>query len=218
MELSEEFSNLFHFLESEGIVISSSQKEELHLYHRSLISYSKQHNIVSKGDIEFIIQKHFLGSFYFVKHIAQTADSPGNILDIGSGAGFPGIILSIFFRNSKVVLVDSVRKKTLFLKRVQKELNLNLTVHNERIESFLYTDKTKFNIITARALASISDLIHKTASRLNESKLYTIKGINYKSEITNACKFYKISEFSIDPNWIKYSDFLKNKIHLAISK
>ena len=212
----DELSKLNTFLKTESIILSEQQIVKLKIYLTELIQFAAKHRIISINDIDNIVSRHFLSSFYFVKNIKDIIKESDEILDLGSGAGFPGIVLSIYLPN-RVTLVDSNRKKSLFLSRIKKELSLNCEVINERIENFVTESNRQFTLITARALASIGDLIDLTSPLLNKSVLHTIKGLNFREELSGNEAEYLIIENTIADTWIKYSEYLNNKIYISIS-
>lgn len=216
MKQADDLKQLLSFLNTESIILSAQQIKMLEEFLSELILFAEKHRIISRNDIVHIVSKHFLSSFYFVKQISKTISEKDCILDLGSGAGFPGIILSIVFPN-KIVLVDSVRKKTLFLNRVVKKLNLNCEIINDRIEKFSKTDKRVFKIITARALASGSDLIDLVKPFLFSGQLHTIKGADFKSEFAGRENEISLTYHTIDKNWISYEQYLENKVYISFS-
>lgn len=215
MKRPQQLTDLLLFLQRQKINISSEQSEKLAEYYKNLISYSHVHRIISKNDTQFIVEKHFLSSFYFVKEIKNNIDRGDYILDLGSGAGFPGIILSIFFENNHIVLIDSVRKKTLFLKKIVRDLNLNCEIINDRIEN--YKDKSiySFKFITARAVAGFDELYSLAYPFLQNAELHSIKGEDFEKEIRTTAA-YNYSFYKIDTVWQNYSEYLKDKVYLKI--
>jgi len=217
VEQYNDLNNLFNFLKSEDIVLTLKQQEKLKIYLEELFRFALSHRIVSRNDINFIVNKHFFSSFYFIKEIKKTISQKDILLDLGSGAGFPGVLLSIFFENNKVVLIDSVRKKTLFLKKIIKELGLFCDVFNMRIEDFNKENHSSFQFVTARALASVEELLKMSSSFKGSGELHTIKGFGFEKEYLPN-KNYKISTINISPIWNNYSDYLKNKVYLKIKR
>ncbi|KAA3609832.1 MAG: 16S rRNA (guanine(527)-N(7))-methyltransferase RsmG [Calditrichaeota bacterium] len=210
-----DLERFFEFLQKRLISLSSEQKEKLKIYLNRLITFSSSHRVVSRNDIDLIVEKHFLSSFCFVDQIKRSVSINDSILDLGSGAGFPGVPLSIFFSENKVVLVESIRKKALFLKKICKELELSCEVKNLRIEDFRKTNKDVFKFITARALASIDELIALSLSLMGNGELHTIKGFDYLNEFTkNENHIIMPTEFS--NSWTDYSNYLTNKVYLKI--
>jgi len=212
----DDLKNLQNFLSSQNIILSEQHFLKLEKYKSELTRFAEKHRIVSIKDIDNIVSRHFLSSFYFVNKIAPLVSSQDNILDLGSGAGFPGIILSIMLPN-KVVLVDSIRKKTLFLSRIIKTLNLNCEVINDRIEIFSKKEKRLFKVVTARALASINDLIDLAQPFLFFGELHTIKGVDFKNENSGRESEIDLSYNTIEKSWLNYSDYLKNKVYITLS-
>jgi len=212
----DDLQRLVSFLHTENINISTQQIKLLETFLSELKLFATKHRIVSTNDVDHIVSRHFLSSFYFVKQISKTLTINDNILDLGSGAGFPGIILSIVFPN-KIVMVDSIRKKTLFLSRIVKKLNLNCEIINERIETFSKREKRLFKIITARALASMSDLVDLASPFLLTGELHTIKGMDFKKEFSGRENEINLTYHTIDKNWISYTQYLDNKIYISFS-
>jgi len=212
----DDLQRLLQFLKTDNIDLSDQQIFNLKVYLSELIRFATKHRIVSTKDIEHIVSRHFLSSFCFVKRIKEIISAEDSILDLGSGAGFPGIVLSIMLHN-KVVMVDSIRKKTLFLNRVVKKLGLNSEIINDRIELYAQKEKREFKIITARALASINDLIDLSHPFLLKGELHTIKGLDFKNEITGRETEIDLSFSSIDAKWVKYSEYLDSKVYVTFS-
>lgn len=213
----ESLNNLISFLDSELIVLSSQQRKSLYFYYHALLQYAGKHNLISKNDINFIIEKHFLSSFCFVNAIRKNINEKDQILDLGSGAGFPGIILAIFFSGNRVTMIDSVRKKSVFLKRVIEEIGIEAIVINDRIENYIQNNDCIYKIITARALASIDDLVEYIRPILKKSTLHTIKGNDFYVEMNSCKNEIKVSSIDFEENWLNQSPYLKNKVYLKIN-
>ena len=117
--------------------LSKNQVEKIEFFISQIINYNKHTNLVGKSTIENIWERHVLDCLQLSKHINE---KKLKIFDIGTGAGLPGVLLSIIgYKN--VLMVDSVKKKTDFIKGVVKELTLSARVQNKRIEKV----KSKFN-------------------------------------------------------------------------
>jgi 16S rRNA (guanine527-N7)-methyltransferase len=207
--------DLVPFLESQNIKINTRQLEQLNLYREKLLYWNRKHNLISRGDEKNIVEKHFLPAFLYVYFLMRSGYGKENKLsDIGSGGGFPGIIISIFFPDREVALIESIRKKAIFLKSIIRDLNLNAWVINERIEQ----QENKFDIVTARALAGIG-LLDSFADKLltNGGKLFSIKGKDFHKEINGELKLSLIDE-DIPKKWIELSDNLNNKKMIMLKK
>ena len=166
---------------NEGINVSDNQLALFQQYSSLLISWNEKFNLTAITDEKQIIEKHFLDSLFLAKYINLNNKK---VLDIGTGAGFPGIPLAIIFPNASFYLSDSNGKKITFLKEVVKELNLNnVTIIQSRIEEMnKYRDQ--FDYVSARALKQLNILIELAIPlcKINGS-LIAYKGPNYLDEI-----------------------------------
>ena len=176
------------------IIVSRETYEKLCIFHKILIKWQKSINLISKNTVKNIWERHFLDSaqlYKFVKNIE------GNVIDFGSGAGFPGLVLAIMGKKN-IHLVESDHKKCVFLREIAMLTETDITIHNCRIEdlSFINVD-----LITCRALASMSKLIEYVEIFINKSqterqelpKLLFLKGKSFYSEILELSKTKKIS-------------------------
>ncbi len=139
--------------------LSSSQIEQLAYYCSLLREWNEKMNLTAIVDEDKIIEKHF----YDCLIPAKSAYFKGKtILDVGSGAGFPGLVFAIAFPDKKVTLVDATAKKCSFLSEVSKSLKLsNVTVINKRAEEL--NDRDHFDLVCARAVAPLPTLLEITA-------------------------------------------------------
>ena len=177
--------------------VSRETFEKFSIYYQTLIKWQNSINLISKNTIERIWERHFLDSAQLYN---ITKEIDGNIIDFGSGAGFPGLILAMM-GNKKIHLVESDQKKCTFLREVSMLSETNVTVHQNRIEDLEYFD---VELITARALAPLNKLIdYAEAFTKNSStnqklpKLLFLKGKSYKKEISELGKriSFSIEEF-----------------------
>ena len=137
-----------------NIKITNKELELLEQYYNFLIKYNEHTNITAITKKEDVYIKHFLDSLMVTKAI--NFNKIDNLIDIGSGAGFPGIVLKIFFPNIKIILLDSNNKKTTFLNEVIKKLNLkDIQVVNLRAEEYMKNHLNEFDICISRAVAYI---------------------------------------------------------------
>ena len=190
--------------------LNKTQVDKLDFYLSSIIKHNKHTNLVGKSTIEHIWDRHVLDCLQLTKHITN---KKLKILDLGTGAGLPGVLLSIT-GYQKVVMMDSVKKKTDFVKKIIKELSLTAKIQNKRIEK---PPISQHDIIVSRALAPLVKLL--TYARMYSNKNTTslfLKGRNAISEIDIASKVYffefeKIKSMSSDDGCILKIKKIKNK-------
>ena len=138
------------------IAINEVQLKQLETYYNMLIEYNSHTNLTRITEKEEVYLKHFYDSLTIVKAIKLEDQS---VLDIGTGAGFPGMVLKILFPNLKVTLVDSLNKRIIFLKEVINTLGLkNIIALHERAEEYALNNRELFDIVTSRAVASLNVL------------------------------------------------------------
>ena len=163
-----------------------NQKEVrlIEIFIKDLKEKNKSINLVGRSTIDNIWDRHVCDSIQMVSYIQNKKHK---ILDMGTGAGIPGIFLSIL-GCSKVVMIDSTRKKTDFIKDVITKLNISPIVVNTRLEKF---NTTPANYIVSRALAPLEKLISYSLLFSNkETSLLFLKGRNVNNEILDAKKKY----------------------------
>lgn len=153
--------NLNRFIEELKIInvsLTQIQLDQLNKYYDLLIEYNKKMNLTGITEYEEVYLKHFYDSLTIAKVI--DLNSINTLCDIGTGAGFPGLVLKIVFPNLKITLLDSLNKRVEFLKIVIEELNLdNIDVIHTRAEEYALKNRNKFDITTARAVAHTSILL-----------------------------------------------------------
>lgn len=160
--------------------------------------YNKIHNITAITEDDDIIFKHILDSLLPIEKIPENS----KILDIGCGAGFPSIPLTITNNKLNITAIDSVRKKTEFVNLVKQQLNLNnLHVIHTRIEDFASKSdyREKFDIVTSRAVAPLNIILEYSAPMLrNGGYIYAYKGSNYLEEVNNANNALKLLDCELE--------------------
>ena len=163
-----DFKEMFHVkhfqaqLHELGIEITDEQLKKFYLYYRKLVKWNTVINLTAITELPDVLEKHFLDSLSIVKVIPQEKLNAGiSLIDIGTGAGFPGIPLAIVFPKTKVVLMDSLNKRLNFLNRMIEELHLEnaRTVH-ARAEDLARQKnyREKFDVVCSRAVASLNVL------------------------------------------------------------
>jgi len=141
-------------LEKLNIFLNEDQLLKLDKFYNLLISWNEKINltrIISKEDVYL---KHFYDSLTLIKEVDLTTDL--TLCDVGTGAGFPGIVLKIVFPNLKITLIDALQKRINYLNEIIKELELSdiIAIH-ARSEDYARKNYEKFDIVTARAVANL---------------------------------------------------------------
>lgn len=156
------------------------------LYEKLLREWSEKMNLVAPSTLGDIKNRHFADS----AQLADVLPKDVNIIDLGSGAGFPGVVLAIMGWN--VTCIESIGKKTAFLEAVKKELNLNnLNIFHGRVEEYVRHLPAKSNnfVFTARAFAPLIKIMNYVAK--TKYRLFLLKGREIESEIATAKQKYK---------------------------
>ena len=141
-----------------GIVLSPRHQEQFRRYYQELITWNRRINLTRIVEWEEVLQRHFLDSLVFSKVIDPETQAGGSLLDVGSGAGFPGIPLKIAFPGITLGLLDSVAKKTVFLTHLVKTLELDsVEVHTGRAEDLAHQDELRetFDVVVSRTVAPL---------------------------------------------------------------
>lgn len=147
-EFKEELSKL-------GIVLTSTQENQLKMYYNLLIEWNNKMNLTGITERNSVYLKHFYDCITLIKAIDLTKNL--KIVDVGTGAGFPGLVLKIVFPNLDVVLVDALNKRINFLNHVIESLKLeNIEAIHDRIENYAKNNLEVFDLVTCRAVAKLN--------------------------------------------------------------
>jgi len=197
-----------------NIDISDDVAGKLEKYHQLLIKWQKVVNLVGPSTLDDAIMRHFLDSAQLIQYIS---DKNIKLVDMGSGAGFPGLVLAML-GVKEVHLIESDVRKATFLRTVSRETNLgNLIVHNKRVEN---CQIESIDLVTARALASLDKLFSMVTSINGSNKDFSclfLKGEKLEQEIEESKQkwdfSYEIHQSISDPSGkiIKISGLKVNK-------
>ena len=184
-----------------------SAKNKIENLYTIYQSHNKKINLISRKDFNFFYQRHVLHSLSICKKFIFKKNF--DIMDLGTGGGFPGIPLAIFFPDTNFYLVDSIKKKTISLLQIVSDLDLkNVKIINNRSENL----DLKFDFVISRAVANLSKLDEWTKNRFKNKKncgLICLKGGDLYEELIpfkNRAKIHNISDF------YKEDFFLSKKI------
>ena len=169
-----------------NIEVTAEKLEKLNKYYELLVEWNEKINLTAITEKKDVYLKHFYDSLTLNKIIDLKEIS--TFADIGTGAGFPGIVIKIFFPDIHITLIDSLNKRTEFLKLVIKELNLDkIEVITSRAED--YKKREKFEVVTARAVANLHILLEMLVP-LSSKYVILMKG-EAKEELENTANLYK---------------------------
>ena len=157
---------LIEGLQRMDLKLSDQVIDQLMTYLNLVEKWNRVYNLTAIRERDEMIKLHFLDSLSILNHVHVK-----NILDVGSGAGFPGIVLAITKPELKVTVMDSVNKKTTFMQQVKSELSLtNLDVVNSRVED--YQPTTLFEAVTSRAFSNLKNMMLLTQHTLQKEGVW----------------------------------------------
>ena len=189
----EEFSKkLKDTMKKINIEITDKQVNYFYNYMNLLLEWNEKINLTAITEENDIILKHFVDCGTILKYIKDNS----SIIDIGTGAGFPGIPLKILNNSLKITLMDSLNKRIIFLNNVIEELKLsNIEAIHARAEELARNRnyREKFDIVTSRAVANLSTLSEYMLPFVKKNGIaISMKGSNIDEELNNSKKAIKI--------------------------
>lgn len=177
-------------VEKLGIKVSDESLILLDKYYNFLSEYNKHTNLTRITSESEVYLKHFYDSLTITKVI--DLENENTLLDIGSGAGFPGVVLKIFFPNLEVSLLDSNNKKTKFLTLLCGELNLEINIVCDRAENHTKKFINYYDVVVARAVANLRVLAEITIPLVKENGYFIAMKANAEEEIKDCNNTLKI--------------------------
>lgn len=181
-----------------GISLEENQKQILEEFYHILIEENKKINLTRITEKEDVFLKHFYDSLTIVKEIDLS--KVNTLCDVGTGAGFPGIVLKIVYPNLKVTLIDSLLKRVNYLNRTIEKLKLeNIEVIHTRSEDY----QGQFDVVTSRAVANLKKLIPWCIHLVKKEGVMIAMKANIEEELIDIdktlnkchCKIEKINKF-----------------------
>lgn len=191
IRIKDEIKKMYNFTPEDSCIF------RLEVWRDMFVDYNSHTNLMSKNDVSLLYEKHVLDSLSLV--LFDGFKDGIKLLDVGCGGGFPSLILAIFFPNVEIVAMDSIGKKTTFLKLVRDKLSLhNFEVINSRIENY---PPLNADIITNRAVGKISDVWNFSKKHLkNGGYFVSYKALTAKEEAKNASdKFGELGNLKFIP-------------------
>ena len=173
------------------IILSEDQINKFNTYYEFLNNYNKHTNLTSIKDKEDVYLKHFYDSALLTKTI--NFNNINTMLDIGCGAGFPGMVIKILYPNLKLTLLDSNNKKTTFCKELINLLNLdNIEIINERAEDYIKEKREYFDLVTARAVKNLRVLVELSIPYVKENNYFIAMKSDYIDELNESINGIKL--------------------------
>ncbi len=209
------------FLEN-GIPISDKQCESLDRYYRLLCEWNRKINLTAITENGDVVRKHFLDSALLLNCGILDESSSFRIMDVGTGAGFPGMVLAIFCPDCHFTLLDSLKKRVDFLEVLIRELRLtNVAVVHGRAEDFGRKQeyRNQFDLVVSRAVAGLPVLLEYCIPFVRQNGYFiSYKGKKCKAEIHEAenamgelqCGVKKLNSFELDSGVIRYLAVFEN--------
>ena len=202
---------IYNKLTEHGIASNTEQCEKLLRFYELLVEWNEKMNLTAITDFEEAVMKHFVDSLAMfipeiqkevLKNISNDSDEKLRLIDVGSGAGFPGLPIAIIKDKWEVVLLETLKKRTVFLEEVVKELNLsNVKVVWGRAEDFGQNKEYRegFNLAVSRAVAALPVLSEFCIPFVKvNGKFIAYKGSAIEEEIESGRKAVKVLGAEID--------------------
>lgn len=218
-----DFTKMRNILSDWNLELTAEKEQQFLTFYEMLVEKNKVMNLTAITEFEDVVEKHFLDSISLFQ--VMDLKKPLTLLDLGTGAGFPGIPLKIMFPELKITLADSLNKRLLFLNEVMEALNLKdiETVHGRAEELSKRKDyRESFDLCVSRAVANLSTLSEYCLPFIHTSG----KFISYKSgEVDDELKDAKkavfvlggeiedVIHFTLPDSDIKRSFVVINKVH-----
>lgn len=166
-----------------------NNSSQFDIYYQALVSYNEHTNLTAITEKNEVYTKHFLDSILSIDEIPNGA----SIVDVGTGAGFPSVPIKIVRPDIKLTLVDSLNKRIIFLNELCQKLNINAFTSHSRAEDFCKSNREKFDITTARAVARLNTLVEYLLPLTKVGgKVIVYKGSNYAEELAEAQNAIKL--------------------------
>ena len=172
------------------INITDEQLNHLEIYYNLLVEWNEKMNLTGIIQKEEVYLKHFYDSLTICKVI--DLNKIDSLCDVGTGAGFPGMVLKILFPNLHITLVDSLQKRLTFLETVKNEIGLTkLEIIHSRAEEYGTQNREKFDVVTARAVAPLNILLEYSIPMVKKDGYFIPLKANVSEELNNSMNAIK---------------------------
>ena len=187
--------DLREVLKERGIILDDRMAGQLDVYARYLKEYNEKINLTAITEYEEVLDKHFYDSLLAVK-----PDLNGSLADVGSGAGFPGVVLKIAFSELEVTLIEPIRKRCVFLESLIEKLSLKgIKVICERGEDHSLNHREAYDYVTARAVSNLNSLIEVCGAMVKKDGYFIcMRGKDGRDEIKAAEKAIETMGFIVE--------------------
>lgn len=201
-----------------NIEVSQNHYDSLCSYAAMLIDYNKKVNLTAIVEINEIFVKHFLDSLLVLESVSTSE----TLADVGTGAGFPGMVLALFLPNTEVTLIEPTHKRVVFLQQVKKALGLNnVTILEKRAED-THEYREYFDVVVSRAVARLDILLELCVPLVKKSGIFiALKGVHGKEELevaTHALDELKSEVKVIEEVIMTYEDTSMTRQNIIVLK
>ncbi|HBE99240.1 MAG TPA: 16S rRNA (guanine(527)-N(7))-methyltransferase RsmG [Firmicutes bacterium] len=215
------YEEMAALLKEKGILLTEECLQKLDEYLHLLIEWNERFNLTSIKTEGEIIEKHFYDCL--LASDPSLLKEGKKVADLGSGAGFPGLVWAICFPKASYTLIEATKKKCTFLEEVARVLGLtNVTVLNGRVEELPSTYKESFDVVTARAVAELPIFAELALPFLKVNGTFVaMKGAHGEHELKNAehaCKVLGVSKISISLSSLPNDEGERCNIYLLKGK
>ena len=181
-------------LNKRNINLTDKMIDQLNEYASYLKEYNEKINLTAITEYEEVLDKHFYDSLLLVDRKLE-----GSLVDVGTGAGFPGVVLKIVIPELKVLLIEPIQKRCVFLNSLIEKLGLkDIEVINTRGEDYSLKHREEYDYVTARAVSNLNSLIEVCGAMVKENGYFIcLRGKDGRQEIKDANKAIEIMGFEI---------------------
>ena len=179
-------------LNKKNIMLTDKMIEQLTFYAEFLKEYNEKINLTAITEFEEVVDKHFYDSLLCVEN-----ELKGTLVDVGTGAGFPGVVLKIVFPELNVILLEPIQKRCVFLNELINKLDLKkIEVINQRGEDYSTSHREEYDYVTARAVSNLNNLIEVCGAMVKVDGFFIcLRGKDGEEEIKSATMAIKTMGF-----------------------